>query len=65
MLKEENYMKEVIESITNNNYRVLKLLNDTDVVVSKIAHGVPLGADMEYIDNLTLEMALEDRKRIS
>ena len=36
-----------------------------NVVVSKIAHGVPLGADMEYIDALTLEMALEDRKKIS
>jgi recombinational DNA repair protein RecR len=36
-----------------------------DVVVSKIAHGVPIGVDMEYIDTLTLEMALEDRKNVT
>ena len=41
-----------------------KIFENTGVVVSKIAHGVPLGTDMEYIDALTLEMALEDRKKI-
>ena len=35
------------------------------LLLSKIAHGVPLGADMDYIDTLTLEMALEDRKKLS
>lgn len=41
-----------------------KIFENTGVIVSKIAHGVPLGTDMEYIDSLTLEMALEDRKKI-
>jgi recombinational DNA repair protein RecR len=36
-----------------------------DVKVSKIAHGIPIGVDMEYIDALTLELALEDRTNIS
>jgi len=27
-----------------------------------LAHGVPIGADMDYIDALTLEMAFEERK---
>ena len=40
-------------------------LEKKDVVVSKIANGIPIGADMEYIDALTLEMALENRKKIS
>lgn len=57
-------VKPSIEGETTSLY-ILKILENTDVVVSKIAHGVPLGADMEYIDALTLEMALEDRKKIS
>lgn len=57
-------VKPSIEGETTSLY-ILKLLENKNVVVSKIAHGVPLGADMDYIDSLTLEMALEDRKRIS
>ena len=41
------------------------MLKDTGVKVSKIAHGVPLGAEMEYLDSLTLEVALENRNIIS
>lgn len=44
---------------------ISKILEGMNVVVSKIAYGIPIGADMEYIDSLTLEMALEDRKKIS
>ena len=36
-----------------------------NVLVTRLASGVPIGADMEYIDSLTLERALEDRKEIS
>lgn len=57
-------LKPSIEGETTSLY-ILKLLEGTNVVVSKIAHGVPLGAEMDYIDSLTLEMALEDRKQIS
>lgn len=67
---EKEFIKEVIiavkpsiEGETTSLY-IAKLLENKDVVVSKIAHGVPLGADMDYIDTLTLEMALEDRKKI-
>ncbi len=44
---------------------LLKLLEEYDVVVSKIAQGIPMGADMEYLDALTLENALIERKKIS
>jgi len=44
---------------------ISKILNGTDVIISKIAHGIPIGADMEYVDNMTLEVALTDRKKIS
>ena len=36
-----------------------------NIIVTRLASGVPIGADMEYIDTLTLERALEDRKEVS
>lgn len=57
-------VKPTIEGETTSLY-ILKILKGKDVVVSKIAHGVPLGTDMEYLDSLTLEMAITDRKKIS
>lgn len=44
---------------------LIKKLASTGVKVSKIAYGIPIGADMDYLDALTLEMALEDRKEVS
>ena len=57
-------VKPSVEGETTALY-ISKLLEGLDVVVSKIAHGVPIGVDMEYIDSMTLEMALEDRKNIA
>ena len=44
---------------------IKKILEGINVVVTRLASGVPIGADMEYIDALTLERALEDRKELS
>ena len=44
---------------------IKKLLSKYDVRVSKIPIGIPMGADIEYIDSMTLEMAFEDRKEVS
>lgn len=67
----ENKIKEVIfalkpsiEGETTTLY-IRKLLEGKNVIISKIAHGIPMGADIDYIDSLTLELALEDRKNIS
>lgn len=57
-------LKPSIEGETTALY-ICKLFEGKNVTVSKIAHGVPMGADMDYIDSLTLELALEDRKKIS
>lgn len=57
-------VKPSVEGETTSLY-ISKLLEKENVKVSKIAHGVPIGVDMEYIDALTLEMALEDRTHIS
>ena len=44
---------------------ITKLLENTKVVVSKIAYGIPMGADMEYLDPMTLSMALLNRNKVS
>lgn len=56
-------VKPSVEGETTTLY-ISRLLVNKNVKVSKIAHGVPLGADIDYIDMLTLELALEDRKEI-
>lgn len=56
--------KPSIEGETTSLY-ISKILADKNVVVSKIASGVPMGTDLEYLDSMTLEMAFEDRKKIS
>jgi len=56
-------VKPSIEGETTSLY-ISKLLKDTDVIVSKIAHGVPIGTEIDYVDSLTLELALENRKEI-
>lgn len=57
-------LKPNIEGETTSLY-ISKLLEKENVKITKIAHGIPIGVDMEYIDTLTLEMALEDRTTIS
>ena len=43
---------------------IKRILGDLDIKISKIASGIPIGADMEYIDAMTLERALLDRKSV-
>lgn len=38
-----------------------KLIKPTGIIVSRIASGVPVGGDLEYIDEVTLLRALEGR----
>lgn len=57
-------VKPSIEGETTSLY-ISKILEKLPVKVSKIAHGIPVGVDMEYIDALTLALALEDRTNLS
>lgn len=41
-----------------------KLLQQHDVLVTRIAHGLPMGADLDYADELTLIHALNDRRKM-
>lgn len=66
-----NKVKEVIIAISptlegeTTALYISKLLESTNVLVSKIAYGIPMGADMEYLDPMTLSMALNNRNKIS
>lgn len=55
--------KPSIEGETTSLY-IKKVLDNTGIKITRLASGVPIGADMEYIDGMTLERALNDRKEI-
>lgn len=44
---------------------IKNILQGMNIEVTRIASGIPMGADMEYIDALTLEQAFDNRKKIS
>lgn len=41
------------------------LKNYSDVTITRIAHGLPLGATIHYADQFTLKKSLEGRKKLS
>lgn len=41
-----------------------RLIKPLDIPVTRIANGVPVGGDLEYIDEVTLTRALEGRKEL-
>ncbi len=68
-IKENNFkeviiaVKPSIEGETTSLY-IKKILEGLNIKVTRIASGIPIGADIEYIDAITLERALNDRKEI-
>ncbi|WP_040162405.1 recombination mediator RecR [Nigerium massiliense] len=44
---------------------ITRLLADTDVTVSRLASGLPVGGDLEYADEVTLGRAFSGRRRVS
>ena len=43
---------------------ISKLLAPFDVQVTRIAHGIPIGSDLEYADKITFIKALEGRQKM-
>ncbi len=41
---------------------ILRQLKDASVRVTKLAHGLPMGGDLEYADQMTLGRALDNRQ---
>ena len=39
-------------------------LKPLGVTASRIAHGIPIGGDLEYTDEITLSKALEGRREL-
>lgn len=57
-------LKSSIEGETTTLY-VKKILENKNVKISRLSYGIPMGAEIDYLDILTLSKALEDRKEIS
>ncbi len=51
------------EGKTTQHY-AMSIIGDSDVVFSELASGVPLGGDIDYLDNGTLSIAFGGRKQI-
>ncbi len=67
---QENDVKEVILA-TNPNIEgeatamyIARLIKPSGIFVSRLAHGIPVGGDLEYTDEITLLKAVEGRKRL-
>ncbi len=43
---------------------IARLIKPLGIKVSRIAHGLPVGGDLEYADEVTLSKALENRREI-
>jgi recombination protein RecR len=56
-------LKPSIEGETTMQY-IKKILEGKNVKITKLSTGIPIGTDIEYIDSMTLEFALEGRKDI-
>lgn len=41
-----------------------RLLKPIGVKVTRMAHGMPVGSDLEYVDEVTLSKALEGRREL-
>ena len=43
---------------------IARLVKPMGIVVTRIAHGIPVGGDIEYADEVTLARAMEGRREI-
>jgi len=39
-------------------------IKDASIIVSRIAYGVPMGGELEYVDNTTLSRAIQGRRKL-
>lgn len=69
-ITDEN-IKEIILAISSTiegettSIFLSNLLAEKNVRLSKIAQGIPVGSNLEYFDQLTLERAIEDRREVN
>ena len=70
LLERLNGVKEVILATNPDisgemtaNY-LAGLIKPMGIKVTRLAHGIPMGSEIEYADEMTLERALDDRKEL-
>ncbi|MGN1337607.1 MAG: recombination mediator RecR [Candidatus Coprovivens sp.] len=57
-------LKSTIEGETTTLY-LKKIFENKKVDISRLSYGIPMGTEIDYLDELTLDRALNDRKKIS
>ena len=68
-IKNENFKEVIIavrpsiEGETTSLY-IKRILDGMNIKVTRIAHGLPIGGDLEYADEVTISKALEGRREI-
>ena len=66
-----NDIKEVILATSatlagqTTSYYISDLLKNTTVIISRLAQGIPIGGELDYLDDGTIETALTSRKIIN
>lgn len=68
-LKDEHVQELILATNLNNEGEttaryISRLLEDTDILVTRIAHGIPAGGNIEYADEITIFKAIEGRRKI-
>ena len=56
-------LKSTIEGETTTLY-IKKIFEDKNVEISRLSYGIPMGVEIDYLDSITLDRALKDRKDI-
>ena len=57
-------LKSNVEGETTMLY-LKKIFEDSNVKISRLSYGIPIGTEIDYLDPLTIDKALNDRKTIS
>lgn len=57
-------LKPSIEGETTTLY-IKKIFENKKIKVSRLSYGIPMGVEIDYLDSITLDRALLDRKEIS
>lgn len=67
--KDDNFelilaLKPSIEGEATSLY-ITKVLKKHNIKISRLSYGIPMGAEIDYLDTLTIERAIKDRQIIS
>ena len=56
-------LKPSIEGEATTLY-IKKVLSDSNTKITRLSYGIPVGVEIDYLDSITLDRALQDRKDI-